>query len=90
MEAGSKEMNEALAKLEQRTPLGATDMVVALQAAVDSWQVAPEHPRAVIYVGDGLSHANFFGDDEIKDAGRQVGRAPCAGIEFGDRSRSQH
>ena len=89
VEAGSKEMNEALAKLQQRTPLGATDMVLALQAAVDSWQGAPENPRAVIYIGDGLSRANFFGDDEIKTlVGKLVERR--AGIESGDRTCPQH
>ncbi|MHB8864811.1 MAG: vWA domain-containing protein, partial [Pirellulaceae bacterium] len=66
VEAGSQEMTETLARLAQRTPLGSTDMVLALQAAVDSWQGVPERPRAVIYVGDGLSRANFFGDEEIK------------------------
>jgi hypothetical protein len=66
VEAHSKEMREALTKLEQRTPLGATDMERALQAAVDSLPGTPERPRAVIYVGDGLSRANFFGDDEIR------------------------
>ena len=85
VEAGSKEMNEALAKLEQRTPLGSTDMVLALQAAVDSWQGVPENPRAVIYVGDGLSRANFFGDDEIKTlVGKLVERrAPVSSLAIG-------
>ena len=36
VEADSQEMREALAKLEQRTPLGATDMERALQAALES------------------------------------------------------
>ena len=85
VEAGSKEMNEALAKLQQRTPLGATDLVLALQAAVDSWQGAPENPRAVIYVGDGFSRANFFGDMEIKTlVGKLVERrAPVSSLAIG-------
>ncbi len=87
--AGSKEMNEALRKLEQRTPLGSTDMVVALQAAASSFEGPVEHPRAVIYLGDGLSHANFFGDAEIKDLVSKLidRRAPVSSLAIGpDRS----
>ncbi len=62
----SKEMKAALTKLKQRAPLGSTDMLVALRAAVASFADASEHPRSVVYVGDGLSRANLFGDPEIK------------------------
>ena len=85
VEAGSQEMNAALAKLDQRTPLGSTDMVLALQAAVDSSAGTPERPRAVIYVGDGLSRANFFGEDEIRSlVGKLVAaRAPVSSLAIG-------
>lgn len=50
--AGSK---AALAKLEQRTPLGATNMLAALTTALDS--IPAGQPATVIYLGDGQSNA---------------------------------
>ncbi len=64
--AGSKEMKQALAQLQRRAPLGCTDMVVALQAAAERFEASSTNPRAVVYIGDGLSRANLFGDPEIR------------------------
>ena len=70
--ADSQEMNQAQAKLKRRAPLGSTDMLVALRAAADSFEGAVKNPRAVVYVGDGLSRANLFGDPEIKELVQQL------------------
>ena len=87
--AGSKEMNEALAKLQRRAPLGSTDMVVALQAAWRCFEEPVENPRAVVYVGDGLSRANLFGDPEIQELVEQLVAAARVGVQFCDRCRTQ-
>ncbi len=55
----SKEMGDALAALEARAPLGATDMEKSLNAAADVFGES-KNPRAIIYIGDGRSAANLL------------------------------
>ncbi|MBX3415754.1 MAG: hypothetical protein KF708_23925 [Pirellulales bacterium] len=57
---GSEELTKAVAALEARVPLGATDLVAALEAALASFEGKPSAPRAVLYVGDGMSAANVL------------------------------
>lgn len=59
------QMNAALAQLEQRTPLGSTDMPAALRAAEQSFGSVNGRPRAVLYLGDGMSKANFLATAEF-------------------------
>lgn len=59
----SEEMAQALAKLDKRVPLGATDMKKALGAAVAGFDESSTRPKSVVYVGDGISAANFLGTD---------------------------
>ncbi len=47
------ETKAALAALQQRVPLGATDLQPALETALHSFQGA--RARAIIYIGDGMS-----------------------------------
>src|SRR3954447_10246746 len=55
------EMQAALAKLNGRTPLGATDLEAGLRTAAAA--LAPEgSARTVIYVGDAMSKANVLND----------------------------
>ena len=48
-----KEMADALAGLDARVPLGATDMSKAIGAVVDSYSGQSRGARAVVYIGDG-------------------------------------
>ncbi|MBM4094015.1 MAG: VWA domain-containing protein, partial [Planctomycetes bacterium] len=64
--AGSQDVKDALAKLAQRTPLGATDMVAGLKAAVDSFGEPSGNPRVVIYVGDGVSFAKLVDRSDLR------------------------
>jgi hypothetical protein len=54
------EINEAVARLKQRTPLGATDMPLVLRTAADAFDENATQARAMIYIGDGVSAANFM------------------------------
>ena len=58
--AGSAEMNAAVAKLQGRVPLGASDMDKALSAATAAFSGAPVNPRAAVYIGKGTSMANIL------------------------------
>ncbi|MDA7978090.1 MAG: hypothetical protein MPJ50_04890 [Pirellulales bacterium] len=58
----------AVAKLEERAPLGATDMAAALTEAAQAYgDDASEHPRSVVYIGDGLSMASILGEPEMAE-----------------------
>ncbi len=52
------EIDAALAKLERRVPLGATDMGIALDKTIDSFAGASAAQSCVVYIGDGSSKAN--------------------------------
>lgn len=61
------EMQAALAKLQQRAPLGATDMPLAIDAAAASF--APgKNAHSVVYFGDGNSKANLLTTDRLGGA----------------------
>lgn len=62
----SAEMQQALRKLDLRAPLGSTDMVAALQGAIDSYGPASANPRSVVYIGDGVSRANVIESNEFE------------------------
>jgi hypothetical protein len=61
----SQEMRAAFTKLDQREPLGSTDLAAALRAAVKSFDPNAARARAVVYIGDGMTKANFFTSDEF-------------------------
>jgi len=52
------EMDAAMKQLRGRTPLGATDMGIALAKATSCFEGQPANGRSVIYIGDGSSKAN--------------------------------
>ncbi|HRX78020.1 MAG TPA: VWA domain-containing protein, partial [Pirellulaceae bacterium] len=62
----SAEMQQALRKLNLRAPLGSTDMLAALQGAIDSYGPANANPRSVVYIGDGVSRANVIESKEFE------------------------
>ncbi|MFW6171310.1 MAG: VWA domain-containing protein, partial [Planctomycetota bacterium] len=70
--AHGKAAAEGQKQIEDRTPLGATDMIGAVRAGLESFEATSDHPRAIIYIGDGVSRANMFGDDEIQALVRQL------------------
>lgn len=56
-------MEQALAQLQRRTPLGSTDLVAILQTAAD--QFTTKHPRSLIYLGDGVSRARLLNSERF-------------------------
>jgi len=60
----SEAMQAAIAKLEKRAPLGSTDLSSGLNSAVDSFSDAGS-ARHVIYIGDGMSKANWMAEGEF-------------------------
>lgn len=65
--ADSDEMRTAISKLENRVPLGSTDMGNALSTAADGYTNQPTTRRAVVYIGDGLSTAKLIGSESFQD-----------------------
>ncbi|NMC19002.1 MAG: hypothetical protein GYA33_01170, partial [Thermogutta sp.] len=62
---GSPELEAALAKLDQRVPLGACDLEAGLDAAVAAFEGTPTQGRSLVYIGDGMSRANLLPLDRI-------------------------
>ena len=63
-----EEMQAALAKLDKRVPLGTTDMIEALGAAVNCFG-DQTRPRAAMYIGDGVSAGDVI---DARDSQRIV------------------
>jgi hypothetical protein len=61
----SPEMRAALTKLDGREPLGSTDLAAALRVAVKSFDGNSSRTRGVVYIGDGMTKANFLTSDEF-------------------------
>ena len=62
--AGSPATRDAVNSLEERTPLGSTDIIAVLDAAADLF-TGPAAGRAIVYIGDGpglngIDAADFF------------------------------
>lgn len=55
----SAEFKSAVAQLRQRTPLGSTDMIAALKSGASVFETKSAQRRAIVYIGDGVSHANL-------------------------------
>lgn len=59
---GSPGLANAIAELHQESPLGTTDLVGSLNAAIKMFsEQEPAGGRVVLYIGDGMSNANFVG-----------------------------
>ena len=63
--ADSPEMKQGLETLERRVPLGATDMEVIFQACTEKFTDA-SRPRVALYIGDGMSKANFIPEADMQ------------------------
>ena len=79
---GGKEMTDALAALDARVPLGATDMKKALAAAAESFQGDSKNARTVVYLGDGRSAANLVSAQEFDEAFEEIGFRAYFGFEL--------
>ncbi len=55
------EIDAALQALQNRVPLGATDLEAAMKGMLDSFQGDASAAKTVIYIGDGRSSANALG-----------------------------
>ena len=56
----SPEFSKSLSQLSEQVPLGSTDLVAALNAAMDRLALSSVGPRSVFYIGDGISIANLL------------------------------
>ena len=62
------ELRTALTQLEQRVPLGSTDMVAATEAILTAYADRPANgrSRAAVYLGDGLSPTRLLSPPRLK------------------------
>lgn len=83
----SEDMQQGLAKLSNRIPLGATDMVNAMESAAGSFRGPSQRPRAVLYIGDGMSIGGLVGSEEFRRMVVQLVsvRAPVTSFAIGPR-----
>lgn len=78
----SAEMKEALAKLRQRTPLGATDMTAAIKAGMTAFDAKSSQRRALVYIGDGVSNANLTAVKKMPALARELVKQEIAFTPF--------
>ncbi|QDU76576.1 hypothetical protein Pan97_36280 [Bremerella volcania] len=72
------EISEAFAKLEKRTPLGATDMAALIEDAVSAFTKSAKLNRSIVYIGDGNSKANFLSEAEFEEVVNSLRRNKVA------------
>ncbi|NOX56272.1 MAG: hypothetical protein GXP27_17880 [Planctomycetes bacterium] len=68
--ARGAELAHALAKLEERPPLGATDLLKAIQTALERIGSVPN--ACIVYFGDGMSGARLIGTEAMKNVLTQL------------------
>ena len=82
----SAEWKEALAALNQRTPLGSNDMEKALSAAAASFG-GSTNPRALVYIGDGSSRANPLPTEKFQPLATALADQHVSVLSYGVGSR---
>jgi tetratricopeptide (TPR) repeat protein len=65
--AQSPQMQQAVEKLQQRTPLGATDLPKALTTALEQLRTHEGKPRTILYVGKGTSKVRLLDPESFAD-----------------------
>jgi tetratricopeptide (TPR) repeat protein len=87
----SKELTDALAALDARVPLGATDMTKAMGAVIESYAGESKNARAAIYIGDGRSAAHLIEAAEFEKLAGQLAdaRIPVSSYPVGVRTDLQ-
>jgi Mg-chelatase subunit ChlD len=85
----SDETKQAVARLKQIVPLGATSLQPALEAALKSF--TGERGRSIIYIGDGMSTAKLIPLPDLRDLiGRlRKARVPVNSFAVGPRTDLQ-
>ena len=61
----SADLQAGVKKLEQRVPLGSTDMLTGVRTALKSFGKS-ENPRAIVYIGDGVSGSQLISSDVMQ------------------------
>ncbi|PQO29552.1 hypothetical protein DTL21_26235 [Bremerella cremea] len=61
----SAEADAAIAELEKRTPLGATDLAALVDDSIASFSKNQKLNRSIVYIGDGSSRANYLSTNEF-------------------------
>src|SRR6185295_4376620 len=84
---GSASLRTAVEALKQRVPLGSTDMTAVFQAVSDSYPAKIKTPRAVVYIGDGMSTAGMLDVSEFNTLVGQLvkRRIPVSAYAIGPR-----
>ncbi|MGO8690547.1 MAG: hypothetical protein ACLQLG_13070 [Thermoguttaceae bacterium] len=82
----SAEWKEALAALNQRTPLGSNDMEKALSAAAGSFGGSTS-PRVLVYIGDGSSRANLLKIEKFQPLATALADQHVSVLSYGVGSR---
>ncbi|HID20893.1 MAG TPA: hypothetical protein EYP14_00625, partial [Planctomycetaceae bacterium] len=67
---GGSELAGALTRLDERPPLGATDLLDAIRTALEQIGDAPE--ACIVYFGDGMSGARLIGTQAVNDVVSQL------------------
>ncbi len=84
----SPEFAAALGKLQQRAPLGSTDMGEALNAAAEVL-AAGNAPKRVVYIGDGQNSAGSMGEELNKTLDKLIdGRVSVSSYAVGPDSNN--
>lgn len=73
---------EALEKLTRRTPLGSTDIPAGILAALKSLDNERVAGRSIIYIGDGVSRANFIDAKELTNLIAEIRRVRASISSF--------
>ena len=84
--ADSAEMKNALQRLTRRVPLGASNLLTALEQVLDQFE--GDRPRSVIYIGDGMSTAKLIPVQEMRElvANYRTAHTPIHAYAIGPRT----
>ena len=66
--------SSAIEKLNQRTPLGSTDMVAGLKSAATLFSADESTAKQIIYIGDGMSRADLLSKPQFAALTRELAK----------------
>ena len=69
---GDASLQTALQQLERRAPLGSTDLTRGLSRAAAAFDREDRVPRHIVYVGDGISHADIPTTEQFSNLVNQL------------------
>ncbi|MEQ8838002.1 MAG: VWA domain-containing protein [Lacipirellulaceae bacterium] len=87
----SADMEEALADLQEHTPMGSTDLQLAFEAAAERFDAARSKNRSVVYIGDGISVANLLDSSTLGEVVNSLkeNRIPVSSYAIGPKTDAQ-